>query len=349
MNSIKWVGQHIEVEPPKRPKKITGTRLAAILGLNRWNTPFKTWCEITKTYQEPFEDTVYTLAGKIIEPKQAEYMRTAYAMAGLVKPADIWGEDYFNKTYGDFFPENRHLGGMWDYLVNDACGKTQMVLEMKTTQRAEDWKNDIPEYYAIQAALYAYLKNVDSVVMVCTLLSPKDYERLEDFEVNVTNTFVRPFRVSERYPDFASLIERAEKWWADHVDTGISPDFDEKADADVLNALRTTTVNPDADLSALIREGEEIQAELDRVSESVDKRKKRLEAIKKQIRELMCSNIREGENRAEIMGASYVWSVSRSVSTKVDEEKLKADGLYEKYSRTEPAYRMTVSKKKEEK
>ena len=43
MPDIKWVGNHIEVAPPKKPKKITGTRLAAIFGLNKWNTPFKTW------------------------------------------------------------------------------------------------------------------------------------------------------------------------------------------------------------------------------------------------------------------------------------------------------------------
>ena len=51
-------------------KKITGTRFAAIMGLNKWTTPFNAWCAITRTYEEPFEDTIYTVAGKTIEPKQ---------------------------------------------------------------------------------------------------------------------------------------------------------------------------------------------------------------------------------------------------------------------------------------
>ena len=73
---MEWInGNKIKVDIPKRPKKITGTRFAAIMGLNKWNTPFKTWCEITRTYEEPFEDTIYTIAGKAIEPKQAEYMK----------------------------------------------------------------------------------------------------------------------------------------------------------------------------------------------------------------------------------------------------------------------------------
>lgn len=157
MADIKWLeGNRIQIAPPKRTKKITGTRFATILGLNPWSTAFEMWCAITKTYEKPFEDTIYTVAGKTIEPKQARYMEQSYGM-DIVRPSDVWGEDYFNKTWGDFFPESKHLGGMWDYLMKGEDGKTiEAVLEMKTTKRAEDWQNDVPEYYALQAALYAY-------------------------------------------------------------------------------------------------------------------------------------------------------------------------------------------------
>ena len=56
------------------------------------------WCAITKTYEKPFEDTIYTVAGKTIEPKQARYMEQSYGM-DIVRPSDVWGEDYFNKTW----------------------------------------------------------------------------------------------------------------------------------------------------------------------------------------------------------------------------------------------------------
>ena len=37
---MEWInGNKIKVDIPKRPKKITGTRFAAIMGLNKWNTP----------------------------------------------------------------------------------------------------------------------------------------------------------------------------------------------------------------------------------------------------------------------------------------------------------------------
>ena len=157
---MKWLySNQIQITPPKRTKKVTGTRFATILGLNPWSTPFEMWCAITKTYEKPFEDTIYTVAGKTIEPKQAEYMKKSYGM-DLITPADRYGEDYFNKTWGDFFPENPILGGMWDYLGVDENGTVDTVLEMKTTKRIEDWQNDAPEYYALQAALYAYLLGV---------------------------------------------------------------------------------------------------------------------------------------------------------------------------------------------
>ena len=42
MADIKWLeGNRIQIAPPKRTKKITGTRFATILGLNPWSTAFE--------------------------------------------------------------------------------------------------------------------------------------------------------------------------------------------------------------------------------------------------------------------------------------------------------------------
>lgn len=87
MANIKWLeGNRIQIAPPKRTKKITGTRFATILGLNPWSTAFEMWCAITKTYEKPFEDTIYTVAGKTIEPKQARYMEQSYGMTLFALP-----------------------------------------------------------------------------------------------------------------------------------------------------------------------------------------------------------------------------------------------------------------------
>lgn len=329
---MKWNDDKtITVSPPKKPKKITGTRFAAVQGLNKWNTEFKTWCEITKTYIEPFEDTIYTIAGKTIEPKQADYIEEKYFWEKLVRPTDIYGEDYFNKTFGDFFPDEAIFGGMWDYLFTDKDGKPTTVLEMKTTKRAEDWLEDIPEYYAMQAALYAYLLHVDDVIMVCTLLEDKDYEHPEDMVVSEENTIERKFKVSERYPDMDKTICKVEKWWKDHVVGGTSPKYDEKADAEILKELRKNNYNPETDLTELITEAEELTEKINTHLAKIKVDEDRLKVIKDQIKEASKEQFRDGDKEVVIHGATYDWVTSRSVTLKVDEKAMEKDGVLEKY------------------
>lgn len=347
---MEWLDtKQLKIVPPKKPKKITGTRFAAIMGKNTWNTPFKTWCEITRTYEEPFEDTVYTIAGKTIEPKQAEYMRRAYFMTGLKTPTDIFGENYFKRTFGDFFKDEPIFGGMWDYLLYDESGKPTTVLEMKTTKRSEDWENDIPEYYALQAALYAYLLGVDSVMMVASFLEDKDYKAPEAFVPSSKNTIVIPFKVSERYPDFDKLIKKAEKWWKSCVEGGVSPTFDEKKDADILKVLRTNTLNPETDIESVMEEAETLQEEIERVSATVADKEKRLKTLKDIIKEQAMKSFRDGDKSVALKSKRYVWAVSRTERKDIDKDALKADGLLDKYStKSVVTYRLTNKPVEEE-
>ena len=340
---MEWLdGNKIQIIPPKRPKKLTGTRFATILGLNPWSTPFEIWCEVTRTYQKPFEDTIYTIAGKTIEPKQAEYMKQTYFMSNLVTPTDIWGKDYFRQTYGDFFRESPVLGGMWDYLLYGKDGKPTTVLEMKTSKRVEDWAEDIPEYYALQAALYAYLLGVDSVIMVASFLEPGDYEHPENFVCSSSNTITRPFKVSERYPDFARMVAEVGSWWGEYVTGGISPVYDEKKDAEILAALRTHNLTPDTDIDALIKEAEGLKKEVDMTAAAIADKEKRLKEISDIIKEHAMTQFRDGDKKVEIKGSTYTWTVSRSETTTIDKKALEADGLLEKYQKKSEQYRMTV-------
>lgn len=353
MQKIKWVDKHIEITPPKRPKKLTATRFGTVLGCNPWATDFEVWCAITRTYQEPFTDTIYTIAGKTIEPKQAEYMEKSYGMT-LVSPTSRYGENYFKETRGDFFPNEKVLGGMWDYLAIDETADLEAVLEMKTTKRAEDWVDDIPEYYALQAALYAYLLGTDNVIMVASFLQPEDYDHPEKFKPAADNTITREFKVSERYPDFEQKIVKANEWWAKYVLTGISPDYDEKKDADILKELRTYTLPPevteDDDLfKSLINEAESLKADVAEVKATIANKEKRLKKITSTIKDYAIGEFREGDTKVAVEGTTSVWVVSKSdkVKTAVDLDALKNDGLYDKYVKEtiEPSYRINVKNK----
>lgn len=342
---MEWLdGNKIQIIPPKRPKKLTGTRFATILGLNPWSTPFEIWCEVTRTYQKPFEDTIYTIAGKTIEPKQAEYMKQTYFMSNLVTPTDIWGKDYFRQTYGDFFKESPVLGGMWDYLLYGKDGKPTTVLEMKTSKRVEDWKDDIPEYYALQAALYAYLLGVDEVIMVASFLEPKDYDSPEKFVCSGENTITRPFKVSERYPNFEKkYVKPALKWWKDYVESGISPAFDERKDAEILKALRTNNLSPETDMAALVKEAEDLKDTMERIlaHEGIPDMEKRYKVVTDMIKKAAIAQFRDGDKKVSIAGSAYNWEVSRTSTTKIDKDAMKADGILAKYTTTEDSYRIS--------
>lgn len=342
---MEWLdGNKIQIIPPKRPKKLTGTRFATILGLNPWSTPFEIWCEVTRTYQKPFEDTIYTIAGKTIEPKQAEYMKQTYFMSNLVTPTDIWGKDYFRQTYGDFFRESPVLGGMWDYLLYGKDGKPTTVLEMKTSKRVEDWKDDIPEYYALQAALYAYLLGVDEVIMVASFLGFKDYDHPEEFVCSGDNTITRPFKVSERYPDFEKkYVKPALKWWKDYVESGISPAFDERKDAEILKALRTNNLSPETDMAALVKEAEDLKDTMERIlaHEGIPDMEKRYKVVTDMIKKAAIAQFRDGDKKVSIAGSAYNWEVSRTSTTKIDKDAMKADGILAKYTTTEDSYRIS--------
>lgn len=139
-----------------------------------------------------------------------------------------------------------------------------------------------------------------------------------------------------------SKVAAVEQWWADYVDTGISPEYDEKKDAEILAALRTNTLSPETDIEALIAEAEGLKKELDEISASTADKEKRLKTINDIIKEHAMGQFRDGDKKVEVKGSTYVWTVSRSETTSVDKDALKADGLLDKYSKKSETYRMTV-------
>ena len=361
MKDIKWFGNHIQTEPPKKPKKISGTYFPTVLGVDPWKTPFEAWCKNTRTWETPFEGNKYTNAGQIIEPKVFDFLRTSLGFGKrVITPEDVYGKDHFKKTWGDFFPESSVFSGMWDALIYDDNGKPECVVEIKTVQvdgrsgsLEERWKDgEAPHYQALQASLYAYLLGVDKVLMVAVALEDKkgDYEHPEQVVPSYANenVYVDEFKVSERYPNFDLYIEQATAWWNTYVLKGISPDFDEKKDAEILKALRTNTLAPDSDISAIIAEAEQLTAEIERVTATVADKEKRLKSLTEQIKKYAQQQFRNGDTKVSIKGQRFEFALSKSESTELDKDALKADGLLEKYTVAKTSYRLTKTSIKED-
>ena len=360
MKDFKWYGSKIGVEPPKKPKKITGTHFPTVIGVNPFSTDFEVWCRCTRTYEIPFEGNKYTNAGQVIEPKVFDFLRTSMGFGDrVVTPEDVYGKDHFKKTWGDFYPNVPIFGGMWDALIKDENGNIEYVVEIKTVQvdgrsgSLEDrWKDgEAPHYQALQAALYAYLLGIDKVLMVAVALEDKkgDYEHPEQVVPSYANgnVYIDEFKVSERYPNFDMYIEKATAWWNSHVLSGNSPEYDEKKDAEILKALRTNTVDVQ-DLSYLFCRAETLKREIEEVTATIASKEKELKTILEEIKKVALVQFREGDTKVSMKGDKYEWVLSKTTSTEIDKGSLEADGLLEKYTKSKTSYRLTTSEIKED-
>lgn len=361
MKSVKWNGSTISVEPTKKPKKITGTHFPTVLGVNPYSTPFEVWCRCTRTYEKPFEGNKFTNAGQVIEPKVFEFLKNSMGFGSrLVTPTDVYGENHFEKTWGDFYPELPIFGGMWDALIVDVNGKPEYVVEVKTVQvdgRSGNletrWKDgEAPDYQALQASLYAYLLGIDKVMMVAVALEDKkgDYEHPEQVVPSYANenVYIDEFKVSERYPNFEAYIDYAMTWWNTHVLTGDSPEFDAKKDAEIIKALSTNVLTPTSDIDAFIEEAERLNNEIDTVKSSLEESEKRLKAVNELIKEYALGQFRDGDTKVSIRGKRYEFTLSRTETTELDKEALAADELLEKYTKPKTTYRLTKTEIKED-
>ena len=362
MKTVQWNGSTISVEPPKKPKKITGTHFPTIVGVNPFSTDFEVWCRATRTYEIPFEGNKYTNAGQVIEPKVFDFLRNSMGFGErVIVPEDVYGKDHFKKTWGDFYPNVPIFGGMWDALIKDENGNVEYVVEIKTVQvdgrsgSLEDrWKDgEAPHYQALQASLYAYLLGVDKVLMVAVALEDKkgDYAHPEQVIPSYANgnVYIDEFKVSERYPNFDMYIEKATAWWNAYVLTGVSPEFDEKKDAEILKALRTNSVDTsNTSITELLEKAEQLKAEIEAVMATLDGKQKELKAILEQVKKYALTQFRDGDTKVSIRGSRYEWVLSKSNTTELDKDALAEDGLLEKYTKIKTNYRLTTSDIKED-
>lgn len=335
---------------PKRRKKVTGTRFGAVLGLNRWKSPFGAWCEITNMATPPFEGNASTNAGNVIEPKQIAWYKEN------VNPSTTSAEDYYGARFPDvrydFYPENKIFGGMWDAVTMKGDGHTPRgIIECKTTKRVEDWLDGVPVYYSLQAALYAYLSGCDRFTVVVSFLQDRDLERPELFVPNEENTKVFDFMlydyavtVDGKSYGIADLVDVAQAWYTTYVDSGVSPAFNEKQDKEYLGILRKADPTNDQNLLEMGLRATEIRAKIALLKkesglDALEKEKKVIEAA---LKDALIEELSDTDESSEIAG----WVLKREMKEKLNEAKLKEDGVYEQYLITETSFKLTQKKEK---
>lgn len=344
-------------EPPKQRLRITGHRVASVLGLNKYQSPFGAWCEITKLVKLPFEDSKYTLAGKVIEPKLIDFVRNRFP--NVMSIAEYYGNNIDKYKWNNFIEDSNIFGGIIDAVATKEDLKTlTMIVECKTSSKPHLWENNqVPIEYLLQGCEYSYLKKLDRILFICAFLQDDDYNHPEMFEPNETNTKMVVKKIKDvliEMPNgdmitFDDAIKYCEEWWEKYIETGISPKFDEKLDKEYLNILRTSNPSNDNSLDELCKSAELLEQDIIKIKNEtgIESKEKELKTIQEAIKDKMINLLKDGETKM-----SYgVYKLNGSVSMKFNVEKFTEDNptLYNKYCEESITYRLNKNKESKEK
>ena len=348
--------KHIELEKkPTRFKYITGTRFASCLGLNPYSTPFQIFCECTKLVTPPFEETIYTKAGRTIEPKQREYISKKFP--NIVSPEDYFGE-IFDKVRWNFFKdEDKPFAGCWDAVsTKDNHRDIAMVVEFKTASDPRKWNNNqIPVYYLLQGGLYAKLLGLDRVLFVASFLDKLDYAHPEDFVPNEDNTIMLVKKLNEIVIEkdgqlftIDDLFEQAKDFWETYVKTGVSPEFDEVKDKEYLDIIRTSKPINDTSLESLCDSAKELVDNIEKLKDStgITSMEKELKTIEASIKQGLMDSLKDGETKATCKQYKLSGTTTMKFNEKLFAEK--HPNTYDKFLEPSLTYRLSKIKMEEE-
>lgn len=187
-----------------RTSYIGGPTLAAILGVNPYQTPLAAWRMLTKR-DPPIEQNAMMRAGLLLEAPILQWC----------------GEELgYEVQPGPFVRDPAApLGGHLDGIKADHSE----IVEAKTARSRRDWgeagTDEVPLPYAVQALHYLGLVPSASVCHIPVLFSGLDFQL---------------YRVERNDELIAELRERAIKWWRDHIEADLPPPPVNGTDAAIL-------------------------------------------------------------------------------------------------------------------
>lgn len=341
--------KRIIIDPPKQRLGISGHRLSSVLGLNKYQTKFQAWCELTKLVKKPFEENEYIIAGRYAEPKIIQYVSERFPNVMSIE-----------KYYGNVFDEYRYnnfkddkLGNIFSGVIDAVSVKNDgrtiaMICECKTSSKPQDWNNNmIPVDYSLQGALYSYLKGLDKVLFACTFLDKMDYAHPENIQVTDKNTILRVvklndliFEVDNEYLNIEGCIQKAIDFWNTYVLTGISPEFDEEKDKEYLDIIRATDATKDNELIDVCKKAFDLSQEIKKLKEDnkIDEKEKELKTLKDSIKSEMI--------KTNVVNCGDMYKITIKQSDKFDEKKFAEENpeLYSKYCTTTISYTLNEGK-----
>ena len=213
-------------------KKIGGSSVGDVLEVDEYKTQFGAFCRIAWCGL-PVLDTKYIDAGVSIEPMVIKAIEEKLNVKVETYPPEKYNYDYFSD-------KDEIIGGIPDGFIESQ----QIILEIKTTGEKNymNWKEfGVPIGYLKQAQLYAYLMGVEKFWIVATFLKEEDYKNPKDYPIKERKIKNFPFVVNKE--QVIDDINKMKEWYIKHTKSGISPQWDEKKDKDLIEYLKCENEN----------------------------------------------------------------------------------------------------------
>lgn len=316
-------GEFKVIEQKKPYGKVTGTRLAGLLGRSKWDTPFTTTAKLLRLYEDDISAKKEVHAGHVIEPKILDYVGAVHGdelFAAREGNHEDWASDF----------EDDVFGGHIDGLMPDGA-----VVEVKTTKNPEDWLNGVPEYYWIQASLYAHFMKTDRIIFLVGFTTP---EILAD-----PDSFVPSEKTVARFDvpiidGFDDMLKKARAIYENTVMKGITTVSDNDSPLDMkVEEILNSQLWTEKQAAIYVDMLRETQLKLDEFKEY----EKRAQEIKEFLSMYMTVH-----DTDVINGTSYVAKRSTTTRSVVDTDAMKKDNIYDRYSKETTYEVIRMSKKR---
>lgn len=208
-------------------KKIGGSSVGDVLETDDFKSQFNafarmSWCGI------PVLDRKYVDAGIAIEPKVINTLNNLMN----IEIQTFNPEDY---NYDYFLDKDNVIGGIPDGFIRER----KIILEIKTTNEKNYalWNEfGVPVSYLKQAQIYTFLMNVKEYWIVATFLKNEDYENPNQYPIKKRR--LKNYKYKINASQVEDDIDKIKKWYKKHTISGISPEWNEFKDKDLIEYLK---------------------------------------------------------------------------------------------------------------
>lgn len=220
--------------------KVTGTTMAAILGLSHWATPFTTACNLLGLGREDISNKASVETGRVLESVVVDYLDKRYgiksecgARYGMFMPAD----DIYAKREGDHDSwksdfEDDTFAGHVDGIVMNPKSCEEFILEIKTSSNLSAWTEGVPVYYYWQVALYnEFITRKDRAYVGLGIVDQTTYRNPLTWAPNDRNVVLYEMVIDR--DDVREKIEQIREWYSTYILNGTTPEYDPNNPLDV--------------------------------------------------------------------------------------------------------------------